>query len=170
SAPDLTQEIVRVLKDNELLITDWAPIHLAHLLKAWFWKPDVQHVSALDVWQKTCQYLYLPRLRDDAVFRAALAAGTGSHDFFGIAYAKEDTKYVGFSFGEAVSPVLDGTLLVIDPHTASAYGEALRAAKEASIPADPSQPVPPDAGGGQPNGSQPTSSDMRSAGGAGTQA
>ena len=90
SAPDLTQEIARVLKDNELLITDWSPIHLANMLKTWFWKPDVQDVSALEVWQKTCQYLYLPRLRDEAVFRAALAAGTGSRDFFGIAYGKED--------------------------------------------------------------------------------
>ncbi|HSX80600.1 MAG TPA: DUF499 domain-containing protein, partial [Candidatus Saccharimonadia bacterium] len=31
NAPDLMQEIVRVLKDNELLITDWAPIHLTNL-------------------------------------------------------------------------------------------------------------------------------------------
>ena len=134
NAPDLTQEIVRVLKDNELLITDWAPIHLANMLKTWFWKPDVQEVSALDVWQKTCQYLYLPRLRDDAVFRAALAAGTGSRDFFGMAYGKDDTAYVGFSFGQAVSPVLDSTLLVIEPHTASAYAEAQRAAAEAATP------------------------------------
>jgi hypothetical protein len=41
STPDLTQEIARVLKDNELLITDWAPTHLAHMLHTWFWKPDV---------------------------------------------------------------------------------------------------------------------------------
>jgi hypothetical protein len=134
SASDLTQEIVRVLKDNELLITDWSPIHLANMLKAWFWKPDVQDVSALEVWQKTCQYLYLPRLQDEAVFRAALAAGTGSHDFFGIAYAKEDSQYVSFSFGKAVSPVLDSMFLVIEPTTAAAYAEAQRvAAKTAQL-------------------------------------
>jgi hypothetical protein len=56
----LSQEIERVLKENELLITEWAPIHLASVLKAWFWKDDVREVSALDVWQKSCQYLYLP--------------------------------------------------------------------------------------------------------------
>ena len=61
------QEIVRVLKDNELLITDWAPIHLANLLKTWFWKPDVQDVSALEVWQKTCQYLAAPARRIETV-------------------------------------------------------------------------------------------------------
>ena len=132
NAPDFTHEIARVLKDNELFITDWAPIHLARMLKTWFWKLDVPEVSARDVWEKTCQYLYLPRLRDDTVFRAALAAGTGSRDFFGMAYGKEDTRYVGFSFGEAVSPVLDRTLLVIDPHTASAYAETQRAAAEAA--------------------------------------
>ena len=146
NAPDLTQEIVRVLKDNELLITDWAPIHLAKMLHTWFWKPDVPEVSALDVWQKTCQYLYLPRLRDDTVFRAALAAGTGSRDFFGMAYGKDDTRYVGFSFGEAVSPVLDRTLLVIEPHTASAYAEAQRAAVEAARAPAPTSTVPPASG------------------------
>jgi uncharacterized protein len=148
SAPDLTQEIVRVLKENELLITDWAPIHLANMLKTWFWKPDVQDVSALDVWQKTCQYLYLPRLRDDTVFRAALVAGAGSRDFFGIAYAKEATTYVGFSFGQAVSPVLDNTLLVIEPHAASAYAEAQRAAAEAATPMGAAVTVQPPSGSG----------------------
>jgi hypothetical protein len=135
SAADLTQEIVRVLTDNELLITEWSPIHLATMLKTWFWKLDILDVSALEVWQKTCQYLYLLRLRDEAVFRAALAAGTGSRDFFGIAYGKEHTKYLGFSFGHAVSPVLDNMALVIEPTAAAAYAEAQRAAAEAARPA-----------------------------------
>ena len=112
------------------------------MLKTWFWKPDVQDVSALEVWQKTCQYLYLSRLRDNTVFHAALAAGSGSRDFFGIAYGKEDTSYVGFSFGQAVSPVLDSTLLVIEPHTALAYAEAQGAATAAATPTDPEPTVP----------------------------
>ena len=98
------------------------------------------------MWQKTCQYLYLPRLRDDTVFRAALAAGTGSRDFFGIAYGKEDTTYVGFSFGQVVSPVLDSTLLVIEPQAASAYAEAQRAAMAAATPTDPTPTGPPVSG------------------------
>ena len=169
SAPDLTQEIVRVLKDNELLITDWAPIHLANVLQTWFWKPDVQDVSALEVWQKTCQYLYLPRLRDDAVFRAALAAGTGSHDFFGIAYAKEDDTYVGFSFGQAVSPVLDSTLLVIEPHTASAYADAQRVAAEAATPTGAAVTVPPASGSDASGIAEPGGPGYRSPGDAATQ-
>ncbi len=169
NAANLTQEIVRVLKDNELLITDWAPIHLANVLKTWFWKPHLQDVSALEVWQKTCQYLYLPRLRDDAVFRAALAAGTGSRDFFGIAYAKEDTTYVGFSFGQAVSPVLDSTLLVIEPHTASAYAEAQRTAKEAATPTAPAVTVQPASDSDTSGIAEPGDPGYRSAGSAATQ-
>jgi hypothetical protein len=139
------------------------------LLKAWFWKPDAQDASALEVWQKTCQYLYLPRLRDDAVFRAALAAGTGSRDFFGIAYAKDGAAYVGFSFGQAVSPVLDSTLLVIEPYTAAAFAEAQRAAEESATSTASHLPVPPDTDSGWSDTSQPATADARQAGGGGTQ-
>ena len=127
SAPDFAAEIARVLKENELLITDWAPIHLAAELKKWFWKPDVPDAIALEFWQKSCQYLYLPRLRDDSVLRSTLAAGTGSRDFFGFAQGKVDGKYVGFSFGREKSVVLDAALLLIEPNAAAAFAEALRA-------------------------------------------
>jgi hypothetical protein len=46
-----------VLKENELLITEWAPIHLANVLKSWFWKDGVKEASALNVWQQSCQQL-----------------------------------------------------------------------------------------------------------------
>ena len=134
SAQDLTQEIVHVLKDNELLISEWAPIHLANMLKTWFWKPDALEVSALEVWQKTCQYLYLPRLRDESVFRTTLTVGASSCDFFGLAYAKEGDKYQGFSFGATTIIALDSALLLIEPNTASAYTEAQRAAEKATKP------------------------------------
>jgi hypothetical protein len=122
------------------------------------------------VWQKTCQYLYLPRLRNDAVFRAALAAGTGSGDFFGIAYGKDHAAYVGFSLGQALSPVLDSTLLVIEPHTASAYADAQRAAREAATPPGPHSSGPTDTSDSRSDAPQPMPSDTRTAGSAATQA
>jgi predicted AAA+ superfamily ATPase len=131
-APNWSQEIERVLKENELLITEWAPIHLAKVLKDWFWKDDVKEVSALDVWRQSCQQLYLPRLKDDTVFQRTLAAGAESRDFFGFAQGKEDGRYIGFTFGKRTSPILDTSLLLIEPITAAAYMEALRAAEEAS--------------------------------------
>ncbi|MDP2654354.1 MAG: DUF499 domain-containing protein [Candidatus Omnitrophota bacterium] len=120
-AANFSVEIERVLRENELLISEWAPIHLAALLKRWFWKSDAKEVGAMDVWQKMCCYLYLPRLRDDGVFRNALIAGAGTKDFFGFAYGKDGTKFVGFVFGAGGSPILDGSLLLVEPSSAAKY-------------------------------------------------
>ncbi|MTW22277.1 DUF499 domain-containing protein [Allochromatium palmeri] len=129
-AANLSQEIERVLKDNELLITEWAPYHLANVLKRWFWKDEVKDVGALDVWQKSGCYLYLPRLRDDAVFIRTLSVGVEGQDFFAIAQGKEGDRYLGFSFGRPTAIFLDDSYRLIEPATAAAYAAALRA-KEA---------------------------------------
>lgn len=124
-AQNLTQEIERVLKDNELLITEWAPIHLLKVLRDWFWKEGIPEVSALNVWQQTCQQLYLPRLLNDHVFHHTVQAGAESRDFFGLAQGKEETRYIGFSFGERTSVFLD-TVLLIEPAAARAYADAIQ--------------------------------------------
>ncbi|MGF6465266.1 ATP-binding protein [Paraburkholderia youngii] len=133
-ATNLSQEIERVLKENELLITEWAPIHLASVLKNWFWKDDIKETPALNVWQQSCQQLYLPRLRDDGAFQQTLAAGAESQDFFGFAQGKDDGRYLGFTFGKRTSPFLDSSLLLIEPTTAAEYADKLRAADDAARP------------------------------------
>ena len=148
SAPNLSQEIERVLKENELLITEWAPIHLATVLKNWFWKDDAKEANALNVWQQSCQQLYLPRLKDDTAFQHTLAAGAESRDFFGFAQGKEDGRYVGFTFGRRTSLFLDSSLLLIEPVTAAGYAEAQRAAEEAARP-KPTETVPGATGTGE---------------------
>ena len=134
SASNLSQEIERVLKENELLITEWAPIHLAKVLRDWFWKDDVKEVNALNVWQQSCQQLYLPRIKDDIAFQHTMAAGAESQDFFGFAQGKEDGRYVGFSFGQRTSLILDASLLLIEPLAAIGHAEVQRAAEEAARP------------------------------------
>ncbi|CAK0746417.1 conserved hypothetical protein [Gammaproteobacteria bacterium] len=128
-AQNLSQEIERVLKENELLITEWAPIHLATMLKMWFWKNDTKEVNALHVWQQSCQQPYLPRLKDDKVFQHTIAAGAESQDFFGFAQGKEGDRYIGFSCGKRTSVLLDSSLLLIEPSTAAAYAEIQRSAE-----------------------------------------
>lgn len=130
-AQNLSQEIERVLRENELLITEWAPIHLATVLKNWFWKEDVREVSAQSVWHQSCQQLFLPRLSDDTVFQRTLSAGSESRDFFGFAQGKEEGRYLGFSFGKRTSPFFDSSLLLIEPVTAASYAEAERVKEDA---------------------------------------
>jgi len=130
-AANLSQEIERVLKENELLITEWAPIHLAKVLKDWFWKDDTRAVSALNVWQQTCQQLYLPRIHNDTAFQNTMAAGVDSRDFFGLAQGTDAGRYLGFSFGQRTALFMDASLLLIEPATACKYVELLRAEAEA---------------------------------------
>jgi len=124
-------ELNRALIENELVIHEWAPTHLNTLLKRWFWKDGATEVSALDVWQKSCQYLYLPRLAKSTVMQNTIAAGAPSRDFFGLAYGKTGEDYQGFSFGFATSPLMDA-LLLIDPGHAAEIDAKLQAAKVAA--------------------------------------
>lgn len=147
-AQNLSQEIERVLKENELLISEWAPIHLAAVLKNWFWKDDVKEANALNVWQQSCQQLYLPRLKDDSTFQHTLAMGAESRDFFGFAQGKDDDRYAGFVFGRRTSLFLDSSLLLIEPITAAGYAEIQRNADEAAR-TKPAGPVPRATGDGE---------------------
>ena len=88
--------------------------------------------SALNVWQQSCQQLYLPRLKDDTVFQLTMGAGAESRDFYGFSQGKEEGRYVGFSYGKRTSLIMDSSLMLIEPFAAAAYMEALRAAEEAS--------------------------------------
>lgn len=131
-AQNWSQEVERVLKENELLIGEWAPIHLSKILKDWFWKDGVTDVGALNVWQQSCQQLYLPRLKDDNVFFNTMAAGVEGREFFGVAQGKEGDQYVGFSYGRRTSLIMDSSLLLIEPIEAAAYAERLRATEDAA--------------------------------------
>lgn len=168
-AQNLSQEIERVLKENELLITEWAPIHLATVLKNWFWKEDAKEASALNVWQQSCQQLYLPRLKDDRVFQQTLAAGAESRDFFGLAQGKDDGRYIGFTFGKRTTPILDQSLLLIEPVTAAGYAEAQRAAEEAARPT-PTDTTPGITGGDTPPRAEESASPTYTGGGTAPQA
>ena len=145
-AASLSQEIDRLMKENDLLITEWAPIHLARELKDWFWKDDIPAVNALNVWQQSCHQLYLPRLKDDQVFLHTVQAATESRDFFGLAQGKEDDRYVGFVFGQRAALFLDASLLLIEPSSAAAYAAKLaeekRAAEDAARPQSSGYPAP----------------------------
>lgn len=121
AAQNLTAEVEKVLKENEHLITGWAPIHLSNLLKKWFWKDGTHHMKAQDVWHSMCCYLYMPRLSSNSVFQAAISAGASSQEFFGFAYGYDNDQYIGFTFGNSTAPIYDSSLLLIDPGIAAEH-------------------------------------------------
>ena len=128
-----TKEIERVLREHELVIESWAPVHLDTLLRAWFWKDGVKDIEAKEIWQKTCQYLYMPRLKDSNVFQATLAEGSETRDYSGLALGKRDGKYLSFNFGKRPLIHLEETW-IIEPGVAAQYETTLRAAEETARP------------------------------------
>lgn len=142
-AKDLAAEIRAKLKENEWVIEEWAPIHLRELARRWFWKDDAPDVAALDVWEKMACYVYLPRLKDEAVYKKAVQAGASSRDFFGLAYGREGERYTGFRLAEPSPLVVDGTLLLIHPETATLYETMLRTEKD-NRPAEEGEAPPSD--------------------------
>lgn len=122
-AQDVLDSVRKALEEQELLIPRWSPIHLKHVLQAWFWREEASDAKTADVWKAFCCYPYLPRLADRKVFEETIAAGAAGRDFFGFATAKEDERYVGFVFGRPGSVYLDQSSLIVTPDAARAQEE-----------------------------------------------
>jgi predicted AAA+ superfamily ATPase len=120
AAQGLGREIDRVLKENELVIHEWAPVHLANLLAKWFWRGGGMEAKAQEVWEKSCNYFYFPRIASSNVLRDTIAAGAPSREYFGLASDRQGDEYRGFSFGQPVAIYMD-VLLLIEPKAAAAY-------------------------------------------------
>ena len=162
AAANRAEEIEKILKEHELLITEWSPIHLSNLMRAWFWKEDAPECGAVETWQKTCSYLYMPRLRDADTLRVAISAGVGSRDFFGVAYGKEEGRYQGFHFAQNTSVIFDDTLLLIEPKAAAEFAAKLAAEaaeRDAEASPPPRGPNPPGPRTTPENGSGPSAVD-----------
>lgn len=128
AATSLVAEIENKLREEEWVITDWSPVHLKQLLEKWYFRDGVTEVSALKVYQDCCSYLYMPRLLNDSVFKAALAKGVATSDYFGLAAAREGEKLLGFVFGRDTMVTLDSDTLLVQRDAADAYREATKPA------------------------------------------
>jgi len=114
------REIERVCSENELVVSEWAPIHLRTKLRELYWREGQPAAGAKAFWEDTLRYLYLPRFRDREVLVRVVRAGAASTDFFGIAYGQHDGKFEGFQLGSG-NVQFDDSLLLIEPETARLY-------------------------------------------------
>ena len=134
NSSNLVQEIENRLHEEEWIITEWSPIHLKKLLEQLYFKkgtPDAKSdISALQVYRDICQYLYLPRLLNEQVYKDAIVNGLENEDFFGFASGKDGDQYLGFCFGNGGLPYVDDTALLIEKDTALIYREKIKPAPE----------------------------------------
>ena len=113
AAPSLVEAIESRLKEEEWLTSVWSPVHLNRMLNQWYFKEGVTEVSALKVWQDSCQYLYLPRLMNADVFMQAVTTGCTNRDGFGYASGKDEDCWLGFVFGQSALVTMDSDSLLI---------------------------------------------------------
>ena len=130
---NVSGELERVCKENELVITEWSPIHLRARLKNLQWKNFRSTVAVAAFWEDSLRYLYLPQLKSREVVASAVRIGAVSRDFFGTAYGEAGGKFDGFRFG-ASNVSVDDTLLLIEPEAARRYDLA----QQKVIVSDPS--------------------------------
>lgn len=135
SAPSIVDAIESKLTEEEWLVSAWSPVHLNRMLNQWYFKDGITEVSALKVWQDSCQYLYLPRLLNADVFVQAVTAGCAKRDGFGYAAARDGERWLGFVFGQTALVTMDSDSLLISHDAALAYQQKQEDEERARIAA-----------------------------------
>ncbi len=125
SGPDpLAVRVARKLCNEESLITEYSGVRLRMDLDGVpLWRGN--HVGLRQLWSDYSQYLYLPRLRDQAVLLDAIRQGVGlltwNPDTFAYAGAADDAtgRYTGLVAGENATVVIDATSVLVKSDVAA---------------------------------------------------
>jgi uncharacterized protein len=127
---DFVKSIESKLNEEEWIISEWAPIHLNSLLKKWYFKTDTKEVNTSRVWKDTCQYLYMPRLLNDQVFKDVVTKAIFTGEYIGFSAGKENDEYKEFAFGKDAFVSIDDTSLLISHDFATEYLAELKKKEE----------------------------------------
>jgi predicted AAA+ superfamily ATPase len=136
------QAVGQSLKDAELLVPVWSPVHLNNALSQWFLK-DRDDVSATQVWQALCNYCYLARLRNRDVFIRTIQDAVEKTGFFGYAMGRTGDAFQGLLYGNAGTVYLDSASVLVKAPAA----EKAKAAATIPSPIGPSDSDQSDANG-----------------------
>lgn len=113
---DLSERVVRRLKQSEQMIDDFAPALLKIELDRLLWR-DVDHLQVGKLWETLASYCYLPRLADFSVLRTTIQRGLNSSDYFGYAAGIDRERYLELSLGKAV-PLVEKSGYLVKPDVA----------------------------------------------------
>lgn len=141
---------------GEQVITNWAPALLQMSLDDLLWK-DSNDIAVKKLWEYLSTYCYLPRLANYSVLEDAIARGLASDEYFALAAAYSNNRYVDLKYNQTVFSINQSDLLV---KTNVALKQIVAEKKE-----EPVTPINPNGGGVQPEGP----SGVSPSGGTGTQ-
>ena len=99
------------MRQNEQIITKWAPSLLKMELDNLLWRDD-NHIQVKKLWEYLTTYCYLPRLADFTVLEATIRAGVASDESFAIASSISDDRYTELRYNTTVQDVYPSDYLV----------------------------------------------------------
>ncbi len=99
------------VKQNELLISKWAPALLLMELDNLLWR-DKNEIQIRQLWDYLTRYCYLPRLRDYSVLEQSIREGLDSTEFFALASGYSEDRYVQLRYNQPVYDIHDSDYLV----------------------------------------------------------
>ena len=131
----------RKMLQGEQIITKWAPALLQMTLDDLLWK-DSNDISIKKLWEYLSTYCYLPRLSNFSVLEEAICQGLPLTEYFAIASAYSNDRYVDLKFNQTVLSINQSDLLV----KVDVAQKQIEAEKASDISVDP---IP---GGDNPSG------------------
>ena len=108
---EIIRKAVLKVKQDEAIITMWAPILLRSELDSLLWR-DKEDINLKVLWEQFSQYLYLPRLMNEEVLHTTIRAGLNSTEYFALAAGKNETRYIDLKYNQQVSYVDRSAYLV----------------------------------------------------------
>jgi hypothetical protein len=110
----IVSKAARKMIQSEQIITNWAPALLQMSLDELLWT-DSNDISIKKLWEYLSTYCYLPRLSGYSVLEDAICRGVASDEYFALAAAYSNNRYVDLKFNKTVFSVNQSDLLVKTP-------------------------------------------------------
>ena len=111
SGDSIIKKAAQKMVQNEALITNWAPALLKMALDDLLWK-DSNDITIKKLWDYLCTYCYLPRLANVDVLYDAIRKGMPSGEYFALAGAYQDDRYIDLILAKPESVLSNSDLLV----------------------------------------------------------
>lgn len=110
-ADSIVSKAATKMKQNEQIITKWAPALLKMELDNLLWK-DKAHIQIKELWDYLTTYCYLPRLANFSVLESAVREGVAEKESFALASSFDGERYANLKYNEAVLSVHPSDYLV----------------------------------------------------------
>ena len=121
----IVAKAARKMLQSDQVITKWAPALLQMTLDELLWK-DSDSIQIKKLWEYLTTYCYLPRLSSYAVLEETICQGVASDEYFGIAAAYTNDRYVDLKWNQSIFS-FNSTDLLVKPFAAKAQIEKEKA-------------------------------------------